>query len=64
MSWNGMDYMICTVAQPQKKLPVFKAGKWSWLAGSRISLYGHDAVRGTNGPVRGTEGPVTGNGPL
>ena len=35
--------MICTVAEPQKKLPVFKAGKWSLLADSRISLYGHDA---------------------
>ena len=38
-----MDYMICAVAEPQKKLPVFKAGKWSLLADSRISLYGHDA---------------------
>ena len=35
--------MICTVAEPQKKLPVFKAGKWSILADRRISLYGHDA---------------------
>ena len=22
-TWNGIDYMICTVAEPQKKLPVF-----------------------------------------
>ena len=35
--------MICTVADPQKKLPVFKPGKWSLLPDSRISLYGHDA---------------------
>ena len=42
-NWNGTDYMICTVAEPQKKLPVLKPGKWSWLPDSRISLYGHDA---------------------
>ena len=36
--------MICTVAEPQKKLPIFKAGKWSLIPQSRISLYyGHDA---------------------
>ena len=35
--------MICTFADPQKKLPIFKAGKWSLLPESRISLYGHDA---------------------
>ena len=36
--------MICTVAEPQKKLPVFKAGKWSLASRSQsISLYGHDA---------------------
>ena len=23
-TWNGEDYMICTVVEPQKKLPVFK----------------------------------------
>ena len=28
---------------PQKKLPVLKAGKWSLRVDSRISLYGHDA---------------------
>ena len=28
-TWNGADYMICTVVEPQKKLPVFKPGKWS-----------------------------------
>ena len=32
--------MICT---PQKKLPVFKPGKWSLLPDSRISLYGQVA---------------------
>ena len=42
-TWNGIDYMICTVAEPQKKLPVFKAGKWSLLDDRKISLYGHDA---------------------
>ena len=41
--WKGTDYMICTVAEPQKKLPVLKPGKWSLLPDSRISLYGHDA---------------------
>ena len=41
--WNGTDYMICTVAEPQKKLPIFKTGKWSLLPQSRISLYGRDA---------------------
>ena len=35
--------MICTVAEPQRKLPVFRAGKWSLLTDSRVSLYGHDA---------------------
>ena len=38
-----MDYVICPVAGPQKKLPVFKAGKWSLLADSRIPLYRRDA---------------------
>ena len=42
-NWNGTDYMICTVAEHQKKLPIFKAGKWSLIPHSRISLYGHDA---------------------
>ena len=27
-TWNGTDYMICTVVEPQKKLLVFRAGKW------------------------------------
>ena len=35
--------MICAVAEPQKKLPVFKPGKWSLFPDRRISLYGHDA---------------------
>ena len=35
--------MICTVVEPQKKLPVFRAGKWSLAADRRVSLYGHDA---------------------
>ena len=42
-TWNGHDYMICTVVEPHKKLPVFKAGRWSLVADSRIYLYGHDA---------------------
>ena len=42
-TWNGIDYVICAAAEPQKKPPVFKAGKWSLIAGSRISLYGHGA---------------------
>ena len=28
-TWNSADYMVCTVVEPQKKLPVFKPGKWS-----------------------------------
>ena len=40
-TWNGTDYMICTMAEPQKKLPVFRAGKWSLVADRRV--YGHDA---------------------
>ena len=40
---NGMDYMICIVIDPQRKLPVFKAGKWSLLDDDTIYLYGHDA---------------------
>ena len=35
--------MVYTVAEPQKKLPVFKPGKWSISAQHRIALYGHDA---------------------
>ena len=42
-TWNGTDYMICTAAEPQKKLPVFRAGKWSLASDRRVSLYGHDA---------------------
>ena len=42
-TWSGTDYMICTVAEPQKKLPVFTARKWSLASDSRVSLYGHDA---------------------
>ena len=37
------DYMICTVAEPQKKLPVFRSGKWSLSEARQIFLYGHDA---------------------
>ena len=40
-TWNGTDYMICTVVEPQKKLPVFRAGKW--LLDRGVFLYGHDA---------------------
>ena len=42
-TWNGVDYMISTLAEPQKKLPMFRIGKWSLIANSKISLYGHDA---------------------
>ena len=44
-TWDGVDYVICTVIDPQKKLPVFKAGKWSLrlLEDDKIYLYGHDA---------------------
>ena len=35
--------MICTVAEPQKKLPVFRTGKWSLLETRKVFLYGHDA---------------------
>ena len=35
--------MMCTVAEPQRKLPVFKPGNWSLPPDSRVSLYGHDA---------------------
>ena len=42
-NWKGTDYMVCTVADPQKKLPVFKPSKWTLLPNNRISLYGHDA---------------------
>ena len=42
-TWNDADYMICTVAEPQKKLPVFRSGKWSLSSTRPIFLYGHDA---------------------
>ena len=42
-TWNDADYMICTVAEPQKKLPVFRPGKWSLSTTRPIFLYGHDA---------------------
>ena len=41
-TWNGTDYMICTVVEPQKKLPVFREGKWSLVTDLRVSLYGLD----------------------
>ena len=41
-TWNGLDYMICAVAHPQKKLPI-GSNDQSLLPDSRISLYGHDA---------------------
>ena len=31
------------VAEPQKKLPVFRSGKWSLSEARQIFLYGHDA---------------------
>ena len=43
-TWNGLDYMLCAVVEPpQKKLLIFKTGKWSLSPQSRIALYGHDA---------------------
>ena len=42
-TWDEVDYMICTVAEPQRKLPVFRTGKWSLLETRKIFLYGHDA---------------------
>ena len=42
-TWDGVDYMICTVIDPQKKLPVFKVDKWSLLDDDKIYLYRHDA---------------------
>ena len=39
-TWDDTDYMICTVAEPQKKLPVFKSGKWSLSGTRQIFLYG------------------------
>ena len=42
-TWDGVDYMICTVIDSQKKLPVFKVGKRSLLDDDKIYLYGHDA---------------------
>ena len=42
-TWNSADYMVCTIAEPQKKLPVFKPRKWSINARNQIALYGHDA---------------------
>ena len=42
-TWNSADYMVLTIADPQKKLPVFKPGKWTINAQRRIALYGHDA---------------------
>ena len=42
-TWKGLAYVICTVVEPQKRLPVFKIGKWSLIADSNVSLHGHDA---------------------
>ena len=35
--------MVSTMADPQNKLPVFKAGKWNVDTHSQIALYGDDA---------------------
>ena len=35
--------MNCTVAEPQKKLLVFRIGKWSLMSDRKVSLCGHDA---------------------
>ena len=42
-TWDEVDYMICTVGEPQRKLPVFRTGKWSLSTTRKIFLYGHDA---------------------
>ena len=42
-TWDDVDYVICTVAEPQKKLPVFRTGKWSLVETRKVFLYGHDA---------------------
>ena len=42
-TWNSADYIVRTVAEPQKKLPLFKPGKWIINAQRKIALYGHDA---------------------
>ena len=47
-TWNSADFMVCTVAEPQKKLPAFKPGKWSINAQRKIALYGHDAKNVNN----------------
>ena len=38
-TWDDIDYMICTVAEPQKKLPVFRTGKWSLMETQSLSLW-------------------------
>ena len=42
-TWSSTDYMVRTVAEPQKKLPVFKPGRWTINAQRKTALYGHDA---------------------
>ena len=40
---NSADYMVCTVADSQKKLPFFKPSKWMLNAQCKIAQCGHDA---------------------
>ena len=44
-TWESMDYVVCTIAQLQKKLPVslFKPGKWNSNQHRKIALFGHNA---------------------
>ena len=42
-SWDSNDYMVCAMAEPQKKLPALKTGKWNVDTYRQITLYGHDA---------------------
>ena len=43
-TWNSTDCMVCAIAEPQKKLPVFKPGKWTVNACRKIALYGHESL--------------------
>ena len=44
-SWDSTDYMVCTIAEPPKQLPVFKSDKWIVDHYRKITLYGHDAQK-------------------
>ena len=42
-TWNSTNYTARTVAEPQKKLPVFRPDKRTVNAQRKIALCGHDA---------------------